>query len=149
MKSKDKNPLELSNHQKKIIKINCDLVDFFNLWLDFTKPVHKLAPLEMKLISLLLLQRYSILCGSSEIDVDLDADLLSNTELRKELANKLGITKNGFNVIMSSMRKKGVINEGRIDKRIIPELMPGTKSFSALIHFNINTDLKQQTTNNI
>lgn len=96
-----------------------NMLDFFKWWCVFLRPFMPLTERETDVVASLLKQRWEL----SKIIKDpsiLDTMTMSRDTLDK-IAVECGITKQHFYVVMSSLKKKGVIN-GHINPRLIPNI---------------------------
>src|SRR5690554_6319586 len=111
---------------KSVTKIPCNLTSFFMYWLMFTSPMHKMSTKDMEILSYILKKRYElskIVVDDSKIDT-----FLFSREIRDEIVEEHGITKNSLQVALSHFRKIGVLLENdQLNKRFIPNLSPGAK----------------------
>ena len=122
---------------KSVSKIPCNLKTFFKYWLLFTAPLHKLPLRDLEILSYILSKRYElskIISDDSKID-----KFLFSTEIREEIIEENGITKNSFQVSLSRLRKYNVLEEnGSINKRFIPNLARDANRFDLMILFEIH-----------
>lgn len=96
-----------------------NILDFFKWWCVFLRPFIPLTERETDVVASLLRQRWEL----SKIIKDpsiLDTMTMSGNTLDK-VVEECKITKQHFYVVMSSLKKKGVIN-GHINPRLIPNL---------------------------
>lgn len=96
-----------------------NILDFFKWWCVFLRPFIPLTERETDVVASLLRQRWEL----SKIIKDpsiLDTMTMSGNTLDK-VVKECKITKSHFYVVMSSLKKKGVIN-GHINPRLIPNL---------------------------
>ena len=128
---------------KSISKIPCTLDNFFKYWLMFTAPMHKLPPKDLERLSYILKKRYELgrfIVDDSQID-----KFLFSTEIREEIIEESGTTKNIFQVTLSRLRKRGVITDkGDLNKRFIPDLAKGTDRFDLMILFDIKDNVNEE-----
>lgn len=121
---------------KSVTKIPCNLTSFFMYWLMFTSPMHKMSTKDMEILSYILKKRYElskIVVDDSKIDT-----FLFSREIRDEIVEEHGITKNSLQVALSHFRKIGVLLENdQLNKRFIPNLSPGANRFDLMILFDI------------
>jgi hypothetical protein len=112
-----------------------DILDFFKWWCVFLRPFIPLTERETDVVASLLKQRWEL----SKIIKDpsiLDTMTMSSDTLDK-VVKECGITKQHFYVVMSSLKKKGVI-DGHINPRLIPN-MKEEGTFKLTILFKENT----------
>ena len=112
-----------------------NILDFFKWWCVFLRPFMPLTERETDVVASLLKQRWEL----SKIIKDpsiLDTMTMSSDTLDK-VVKECRITKQHFYVVMSSLKKKGVI-DGHINPRLIPN-MKEEGTFKLTILFKENT----------
>ena len=92
---------------------------FFKWWCVFLRPFIHLTEREIDVMASLLKQRYELSKIIKDSSV-LDTMTMSNDTLSKVI-EECKITKPHFYVVMSSLKKKGIVN-GSINPRLIPNL---------------------------
>lgn len=124
-----------------VTKIPCNLSVFFKYWLLFTAPLHKLPYKDMEVLSYVLKKRYElskIIIDDSKVDT-----FLFSREIRDEIVEENGITKNTLQVALSHLRKAGVIlDNDQINKKFIPNLDNNANRFDLMILFDIDNGSK-------
>lgn len=121
-----------------VIKIPSKLdTDFFKYWLEFLKPFHHMAPREMDIVAELLRNRFELSKGVKD-PVLLEKIALSE-EYKERVRSLLGITPNHFQVVLSKLRKSGVLLEDRINPKFIPNVTEdnATGTFKLLFIFGL------------
>ena len=96
-----------------------DILDFFKWWCVFLRPFVPLTERETEVVASILKQRYEL----SKLIKDpaiLDTMVMSSETLNK-IAKECKITKQHFYVVMSSLKKKNIIN-GHINPKLIPNI---------------------------
>jgi len=111
-----------------------DLLDFFKWWCVFLRPFLPLTDREIDVVASLLKQRWELSKCIKDPSI-LDTMTMSSDVLDK-VVEECKITKQHFYVVMSSLKKKGVIN-GRITPKLIPNLKEEGK-FKLTIMFGEN-----------
>lgn len=96
--------------------------DFFDWWCTLIKPFVTLTKSEIKVIAAFLKKRHELSKGISDPAI-LDSHLMSN-EIRDKIIKDCGITIRHFYVVMSSLRKRGIIVNNIINPKIIPNIRP-------------------------
>ena len=124
---------------QSVAPISCSIKDFFNYWLVFTKPFHKLGNKEIKILSYLLYKRYEL---SKIINDDSLLDkYLFNNEIREEVRLASNCSKPHFQLLLTKLRKAGVLLDNNIlNKRFIPDITDDTRVFNILYQFKIKND---------
>ena len=96
-----------------------DMLDFFKWWCVFLRPFIPLTERETDVVASLLKQRWELSKSIKDSSI-LDTMTMSGDILDK-VTKECKITKQHFYVVMSSLKKKGVIN-GHINPRLIPNI---------------------------
>lgn len=108
----------------------------FRLWLEFTRPFHKLSNAKIDILAYMLKKRYFLL-KTMDDEKDIAAMLFSK-ESRLDISEKMGIAPKTLNVFLSHLRRDGVIIKNRfINPRYIPNISEENKLFRLVINFNI------------
>ncbi len=108
-------------------------MDFFRLWVDFLRPYHDLTQRESDLLICLLRCRHQLMKDISNEDF-LDS-ILFTEKIKKQIHKEMGITDKNFNVLISRLKEKKLIIDGKINRRFIPNLKDDAKEFQILILF--------------
>lgn len=121
-----------TNQNMNIKRIHTDKRSIFRYWLEFLRPYHKLRSKEMEALSLMLYYRYEL---SREIpNMSIVDMILFSTETRVKIRKDLGdMGQKVFNNLLTSLRKKGVINT---DNKINPVLIPAMTEDGFKLVFN-------------
>lgn len=124
------------NKPNNIIAIPVSLEKFFRYWVEFLKPLHNLTEREIDVITAFLIKRHQL---SKDIldPVKLDKYLMSE-DTKAEIREECNISSAHYQVVMGKLRKSGVIIDGNINPKFIPNLKDGDKSFQLLLYFQIN-----------
>lgn len=119
-----------------MVRIPCKSVsDFFKQWFKFLRPLHKLSDREIDVISSFASQRYEL---SKVIkDTDILDKYTMNSDTKRKVREECGISLQNFQVIMSNLRKHGVIVDNKINQRFIPNLDEESNTSLLMIHFAI------------
>jgi hypothetical protein len=107
--------------------------NFFRLWLEFLRPFHGLKGKELDVMATFLKERYTLSKVIS--DNQLLNKIVMNEDTKRKIRNECGITPAHFQVIMTKLRKSGMIVDGQIHPKIIPRLEENPKDFKLLIYF--------------
>lgn len=94
--------------------------DFFRKWCIFLMPFIKLTEKELVVVSSFLKQRYAL----SEKILDpaiVDSQLMTN-ETREKVLKDCGMSLAHLQVVMTGLRKKGVIVNNHFHPRLIPNI---------------------------
>lgn len=107
---------------------------FFRLWLDFTKPLHKLTEKEIKVTACILKYRHEL---SQKIsDPVLLNEILLNVDSRTKIREECDVSLQYFQVMLGELRKKKVIVNNTINPKFIPNFNVEEKKFKLLLHFD-------------
>lgn len=123
------------NRPNNILSIPTTLNKFFRYWVEFTKPLHHLTDREMDVITAFLQKRYEL---SKDIldPVKLDKYLM-NEETKAEIRDACKVSPAHFQVIMGKLRKSGIIVNGNIHPKFIPNIKEDEGTFQLLLYFQI------------
>ena len=128
------------NSNLNIARIPTSLSDkrrnFFRLWLELMKPMHKLTSKEIEVLAAFLQKRLEL--SKSIIDSNILDQTLLGTEIRKQIREELGLSATHFHVIVTKLKKAGLVRDGRINKRFIPNIDVDTDSYKLIFLFELN-----------
>lgn len=129
--------MQMANNVLRIPSKTSDA--FFKYWVMFLKPFHKLTDREIDIVACFLKHRHEL------SKVIKDPDILDRVTLeevtRKKVMQECNITLSYFTVLLSKLRKRQIIVDGRINPRFIPNIREDEKNFQLLLLFN-NFDYK-------
>ena len=106
--------------------------DFFRVWAEFLKPVHRLTNREMDVFAAFLKKRYELSKAISDPDV-LDRMLMSEG-VKKQIREQCHLAVKHFQVVMCRFRQKGVIRNGKIFLNLIPTITES--GVGLMVYFN-------------
>lgn len=111
---------------------------FFRYWLRFTKSFHDLAPREMDVLAQYLYYHsmYSEQILNDKVLWKTVFDYETKIIIKKELGMKDAQLQN----MMTTLRKKKVIINGKINKIYIPNISPNADSFKIIYNLIINEE---------
>jgi hypothetical protein len=92
--------------------------DFFRLWVEFLKPIHNLSKKEMEVLAAILKKRYE-LCKTIH-DSDIVDKMLLSQDIRHYISEECDVTPKHLNVVLSKMRKNGVLKDEKLVLSMIP-----------------------------
>lgn len=118
-----------------VLGIPSTLNKFFRYWVEFLKPLHHLTDREMDVITAFLRKRYEL---SKDIldPIKLDKYLM-NEDTKAEIRDECNVSPAHFQVIMGKLRKSGIIEDGNINPRFIPNIKEDEGTFQLLLYFQI------------
>lgn len=133
--------VEDKNEPKKLPKPNNAVnvfttldTDFFKWWCIFLRPIINLTDREVDVISSFLKHRWELSKHISDPKI-LDT-MLMNDETKKKVMKDCNINLQHFYVIMSTLRKRKIIENNVIHSRLIPNIRPTDNGcFQLLIMF--------------
>lgn len=96
-------------------------LDFFKWWCMFLRPFISLTDREIDVVASLLKQRWELFKLKDIKDPSILDTLTMSGDVLDKVAEECKITKQHFYVVMSSLKKKGVI-DGHINPRLIPNM---------------------------
>ena len=110
--------------------------DFFRVWIEFLKPIHKLTNKEMDVLAAFLKKRYEL--GKVITDHDVLDSVLMSESTKKQIREQCSITPKHFQVIMCKFRKRGVLVNNRIFFRLIPTITK--EGVGLMVYFNFKNE---------
>lgn len=110
--------------------------DFFRVWTEFLRPVHRLTNREMDVFAAFLKKRYELSKAITDSDV-LDSMLMSE-ETKRQIRLQCKMATKHFQVVMCRFRQKGVIKDGKIFLNLIPTLTP--EGVGLMVYFNFKNE---------
>lgn len=96
-------------------------LDFFKWWCIFLRPFIPLTDREVEVVASFLNQRWKLVKSNNISDPAILDTLMMSKEVLNEVIKECHITKQHFYVVMSSLKKKNVINE-HINAKLIPNV---------------------------
>lgn len=119
----------------KVASLNVKLKDLFRKWLEITKPFHKLSNQHQDILALLLYHHYVLKreITNEKILWKMVFDYDTKLKIKQELDIKDNLLQN----VLSKLRNKKVITDGKISPVYIPNLKQKSKNFRILYNFNI------------
>lgn len=130
-----------SSDLNNFIKVPVSLQDsFFKYWVEFLWPIHRLCPSEMEILACFLKERYAL--SKKITDERLLDTVIFTTRVRKKILDECGITGVFLSTKLGKFKKQGIIKEGRINPRLIPNVKEENGSFKLLLYFDFKDDNK-------
>jgi len=105
--------------------------DFFHWWCIFLRPVINLTNREIDVVASFLKQRWELSKNISNQAI-LDEMVMSDATKRKVM-DECGISLQHFYVVMSNLRKSHVIDKGKINPRLIPNIRQSDDGYFQLM----------------
>lgn len=123
------------NRVNNVISINTTLDEkFYQYWFKFLRPFHNLTNKEIEVISMFLKHRFIL--SKAINDDNLLEKVILNEDFKRQVREECGISTAHFQVIMSSLKKKGIIQKDRINPKFIPKLRGDDSNFQLLLLFS-------------
>jgi hypothetical protein len=107
--------------------------NFFRLWLEMIKPMHRLASKEIEVLAFLLMKRLEL--SKSIINGEILDRVLLSVETKREVQEGLNISKGHLQVILSKFHKNNIIKNGIINKKYIPNVEYDSKNYKLILLF--------------
>lgn len=125
----------------KVANVSTTVRKFFHHWITVTEPMHKLGKTERGVLSEFLYYRYML---SQEVaDEELLDKLLFDYATKEKICEAVGIPKTRLALVLTQLRKEGIVVGRSINKAYIPELVVGDSSFIMAYKFNITGNEKK------
>ena len=109
--------------------------NFFKYWFQFLQPFHNLTNREMEVITCFVRHRYELSKVISDNEI-LDKVTMGE-DTKKKIREECNISPINFQVIMSKLRKSGVIKDNKINPRFIPNITEENGVFKLLLLFEL------------
>lgn len=119
----------------KVANINITIKDLFKKWLQITRLFHKLTNQEIDVLALLLYYHYQY-----KKDITNDKILwkvLFDYDTKHLIKEELGIKDQGIQNVLTSLRKKNIINDNKIVQTYIPNIESKSDNFKIIFNFNV------------
>ena len=117
--------------------------NFFKRYIEFLSPLHHLTSREQEVLAALLKVRFEY-SDAIKDDALLDEYIMSDTakaKVRAKVKEECGVSDALFNVILSKLRKIGIIKDGRFKINIIPKkLHKDDKFFTLVLLFDLDAN---------
>lgn len=130
----------IGSSNTNIVRIPSSLLDtkrnFFRQWLEMIRPLHGLTTKEIEVLAYLLSKRLEL--SKSVINGEMIDKLLLSLEGKREIKEDLDISTSHLHMILNKFREKGVIRNGMINKRYIPNVEYDSKDYKLIMLFEFN-----------
>lgn len=121
-----------------IVRIPCDNTSIFKYWLMFLEPFHNLTKRELEVMACILKKRFELSKSISD-NALLDKVLLGD-EIKKEIRTECNITVPHYQVILGKLKNSGIIVDGNVNPKFIPNIKEDSENFKLLLFFEIKKD---------
>lgn len=105
--------------------------DFFHWWCVFLRPVINLTNREIDVIASFLKQRWEL--SKSISDQAILDEMVMSDATKQKVMEECGISLQHFYVVMSNLRKSKIIDKGRINPRLIPNVRQDSDDYFQLM----------------
>lgn len=120
------------------IYLRClDADHFCRVWLEFLTPFHKLTVREKDVAARLLVQYFRF--KDSVQDQEVLYELLWSKKSSKDIMDSLKMSPAHFQMIKAKLKNAGFIVDDKINRRFIPDMIPGSSRFALQIMFDWST----------
>jgi hypothetical protein len=118
-----------------IVRVAPTKSKFFRYWFEFLHPFHKLPPREMDVLAAFLKHRYEL----SKIirDEELLDKIVFSDDVKKKVREECNIKTQHFQVVMGKLKKAGLIQGDKINKKFIPSIEEDAKEYRLIFHFDL------------
>lgn len=124
----------------KFVNLNLSLKDVFRAYLEFTKPIHKMRPQELMVLSLFMYYNY-IEMPNFKHSKDRWKKVF-DIETKSKIKGELGLNPNVFQNLLTTLRKKKAIvrvdGYNKISPNYMIDIKPESKIFNLSINFKLN-----------
>ncbi len=129
----------------KVATINTNVKSFFYHWVTVTYPIHKLGKMDKAVLAELLYYRYKL---SLEIkQEEFIQKMLFDYDTKLQIANNLGLNRGRFAMILTSLRKQGIITGRTLNPAYTPGLNKGDKEFTFAYKFKLSDNGRKKKNN--
>lgn len=134
------NLITIKSNQK--LKMSLD-GDFFRAWVEFLRPLHKLAKREMDVLAAFLKERYELNKVITDQNV-LDKMLMSR-ETKQKIRGDCNMSIKQFQGINTKFKKNGVVKDGKIPLTLIPNIKE--EGVGLMIYFSFKDEQRIKLSN--
>lgn len=130
----------LNNKNQNIARIpstlNSPNANFYKYWLEFMRPMNKLTTKEVDVLAALLLKRFEL--SKSIIDSNVLDTILLGTEVKKQVREEMNLSANHFHVVISKLKRVGIIRDNKINKKFIPNVEHDATGYKLILLFDFS-----------
>ena len=124
----------------RVANVKTTVRKFFHHWITVTYPIHNLGKTEKAVLAELLYFRYML---SQDVkNEDLVNKLLFDYEIKVKICEAIGIPKARMPLVLTLLRKKGIVKGRTLNKSYMPELKLGDKEFVMAYKFRLEDNEK-------
>lgn len=118
-----------------IVRITIPNSKFFRYWFECMYPFHKQPARYMDVFASFLKYRFDL--AKVIKDEDILNNVLFSDDIKKKIRADCKISQQHFQVIMSALRKAGLVENNKINKKYIPNIEEDGKEFRLIFHFEL------------
>lgn len=130
----------LDNKNQNIARIPSKLsgpnANFYKYWLEFMRPMNKLTSKEIDVLAVLLLKRFEL--SKSIIDSNVLDTILLGAEVKRQIREDLKLSANHFHVVISKLKKVGIIRDNQINKKFVPNVEQDATGYKLTLLFDFS-----------
>jgi len=120
----------------RVATLNTNIKGLFTHWLNLTSPFHNLSIKEKEILSLFLYYHHKL---RKEVNnEDLLWKIVFDYETKLKIKEELKIKDYALQNVMTSLRKKGAIQNKRINPSFVPVLAEDVSNYKIVFNININ-----------
>lgn len=119
----------------KIINMNIEPKKLFNMWLEISKPFHRLKPQQQSILALFLYHHFKL--KQDVTNSKILNKMLFDYDTKHEISEELGIDTQAIRNALTVFRKKGLVIDNTLSKSIIPKFTKEDKEFQIIFNFNL------------
>lgn len=108
---------------------------FFQYWLEFLRPLHKLTNREIEVAAQIIKERYNL--SKVIIDNNMVDKVLLSEETKRKIRTECNISVAYFQVVMTKLRESKIFIDGKVNPKFIPSLKDNPKDFKLLLYFEL------------
>lgn len=118
----------------KISYLKCTETSFYRMWMEFLTPFHRLTAREKDVAARILMQYFKF--HDNVQDPEVLKELLWSRTSRKDIMDSLKMSQAHFQMVLAKLKSAGVIVDGTINSKYIPDKVPGEPRFMFQIIFD-------------
>lgn len=134
MVSSIKEDLRKNPRPDGLFKIDADsILDFYKRYYIFLRPIVNLTDREIDVVASFMKQRWQLSRETPGLDPSRLDILMMSDEIKNEVIKESHLSKQHFYVVMSTLKKKGIVKNDIIEPKIIPNVSIDNKGVFKLM----------------
>jgi len=114
------------------------LMELFEMWLNITKYLHNLTPVEIKVLAAFLWKHHILKTKINDTEI-LNEYLFKNADIKKEIETIVGFDNpTRLPNVLTAFRNKNVLKGNTISSAYIPKFAPGSTSLDLVFNIEVN-----------